>query len=72
MLYRPARGQMRSGAHGTPYSLAVILQKIRKRVMTRMALTKQKTSVIPAQAGIQWFLLASWIPACTGMTGSRK
>jgi hypothetical protein len=30
--------------------------------------TKAQHPVIPAQAGIQRFLRASWIPACAGMT----
>ncbi len=30
MLYRLARVQMHSGVYGTPYSLAIILQKIEK------------------------------------------
>ena len=32
--------------------------------------TKTQHPVIPAQAGIQRFLRASWIPVCAGMTKS--
>ena len=32
--------------------------------------TETRYSVVPAQAGIQRFLQASWIPACAGMTKS--